>query len=161
MYKTVGTFCNKYSVPRFPKSMLSRIVHRERIRAMCIPTLLGGGGRGGRMTRTWILNHTCHFAHIQLYYDFLMVSRACVPTNFVQDCSFKQTCLRLLHPACFFFVLFCFFVFLLFLFCLFVFVLFCFCFVLFVSFRFFVFVFVFFLIFVYNCVQTRWNPVNT
>ena len=29
-----------------PKSMLSRIVHREWIRVMCIPTLLGGGRRG-------------------------------------------------------------------------------------------------------------------
>ena len=41
---------------------------------MCIPPLLGGGGwgregegGGGRMIRTWILNHTCHFVHILDY----------------------------------------------------------------------------------------------
>ena len=39
------------------------------------------------MIRTEILNHTCHFAHIQIM-NFLMVSRARVPTSFVQDCSF-------------------------------------------------------------------------
>ena len=29
LYKTIGTFCNKNSVPRSPKSMLSKIVHWE------------------------------------------------------------------------------------------------------------------------------------
>ena len=46
LYETVGTLYNKNSVPRSPKSMLSKIVHWEWIRGMCIPTLLGGGGRG-------------------------------------------------------------------------------------------------------------------
>ena len=46
LYETVGTFCNKNSVPHSPKSMLSKIVHCEWIRGMCIPTLLGGRGKG-------------------------------------------------------------------------------------------------------------------
>ena len=44
LYETVGTLCNKNSVPRSPKSMLSEIVHWEWIRGMCISTMLGGGG---------------------------------------------------------------------------------------------------------------------
>ena len=52
-------------------------------------------GREGRMHMmfwTWILNHTCHFVHIHLDYGrIVMISRACVPTNFVQDCRILPT----------------------------------------------------------------------
>ena len=45
LYKTVGAFCNRNSVARSPKSMLSRIVNWEWIRGTFIPTLLDEGRR--------------------------------------------------------------------------------------------------------------------
>ena len=41
------------------------------MRDMCITTLLGGEGGGGRMIRTWVLNHTCHFVHLHLDYELI------------------------------------------------------------------------------------------
>ena len=46
--------------------------------------LVGKGG-GEHMIGTWILNHTCHFVHIHLDSECIIINRACVPMSFVQD----------------------------------------------------------------------------
>ena len=92
LYKTVGTFCNKTSVPRSPKSMLSSRVYWKWIRGMRIPTLLGGGGR---MIRTKMLNYACYLYTCILIKNLLMVSRVSVPMSFAQDCSSVEWVLKM------------------------------------------------------------------
>ena len=68
-FKTFGTFCNKTSVPRSPKSMfVEDSALQMNIRDMFIPTFIGGGGR---MIITWILNHACPCVHIHLDYKLI------------------------------------------------------------------------------------------
>ena len=43
------------------------------------------------MLRTWTLNHTCHFVHMNV----VMIITAFVTTNIVQDCSFRMSVLTL------------------------------------------------------------------
>ena len=89
LYKTVGTFCNKTSVPQNQCCQGAPGMNKGHVYTN---TAWWGRERGGGcMTRTWILNHTCHLHTYNFITNFLMVNRAFAPTSFAQDYS-------IIHP---------------------------------------------------------------
>ena len=87
LYETVGTFCNKNSVPRSPKINVvkdSALGMNKRH----VYTNIAWWGREGEDA---CLEHGYWIIHVILYtYTLIMnimrINRACVPTSFVQDC---------------------------------------------------------------------------
>ena len=82
--KSCAKLLGHFVVKNSPKSMLARVMHCKVIETCvhqhCFLLVLARGemeeGEGGGML---LLNHLCHFVHIILIMNVLMISRPCVP----------------------------------------------------------------------------------